>query len=281
MSKDFSRMTNEELQAIVGQQAPAQQGIDFASLSDQELEQIAAEPKKPSLLERLGRAGIPKGGTGILPSKESLATAGEFVSEFGPGLGELGAGAVQLGAEVLGQEGFAKRIGQQVEKGREGLTTAQKAGRVGGQIIGTAPIAAGGTLLSAAIKSAGAISALTPTEEGTAEAKVKQIGTGVATSVATLGAIKGGGKLVSGIRNQSKEAIKRVKSGLVARTIQELEEGSVALKTKSQDVYAKMRELNSDINPKAGTKLVTQLDKALTDSGKLNQKLHGDTMSVG
>lgn len=283
MSRDFSRLSDEELMAIAGE-SPAPR-TDFAALSDEELIAIAGEEapqptRQPSILERIGRFGIPEGGIGILPSREALGTAGEAALQIGPGLGELGAGAVQLGAELAGQEQFARQVGQQVTREREALTPAQKTGRVAGQIIGTAPIAATGALIPSVVRGAGAVSALTPTEEGTAEAKVKQIGAGVTTGLTTAGIIKTAGGAAQKARQLGQEAIKRVKSGIGARNVEALEGATQALKQKSSDLYARLRNLNSDIKPEAGTKLVTKLDDALIKSGKLNQKLHGDTISV-
>lgn len=246
--------------------------------------EFQAQPQEPSTIEEFGRAGIPQGGTGLLPSRKTLASAGSAIKEaaleIGPGLGELASGAFQRGAELVGREDISGKIGQQVEQERAGLTTAQKVGRGAGQIIGTAPIAAGGGLLTSAVKGGAAISALTPTEEGTREAAAKQLGTGVAASVLTAGAIKGAGAAVQKAKQLGSEAIKRVKSGLGARTVEQLQDGAVALKQKSSDLYQKMRELNSDISKRAGTRLATNLDETLAESGKLNQKLHGDTISV-
>jgi hypothetical protein len=280
MTRDLSNLTDEELLALAGpQQAPAK---DISALSDKELLAMAGQqtPRDPSFLERLGRAGIPERGTGILPSREALSSVGEAALEIGPGLGELAVGAVQRGAEVLGQEDFSRRLGQQQAREREALTPTQKAGRVAGQIIGTAPIAAGGALLPGVVKGAGAISALTPTEEGTAEAAVKQIGTGIGAGLATLGVLKGTGAAAVKVKQLSQEGIKRVKAGLGAKTVEELGEAATRLKEKSSNVYQAMRDIDASITQKAGTKLVTNLDDTLTKSGKLNPRLHGDTLSV-
>lgn len=236
--------------------------------------------QKPSLLERFGRLGIPEGGTGILPSKETVARAGELALEAGPALGELGVGAFQRGAEILGREDISRKVGQQLTEETKDLTPAQRAARVGFQTLATAPIAAGGALITGVIKGAGAVSALTPTEEGTAEAAVKQIGTGVTAGLATAGIIKGVGGAATKAKQLGQEAIKRVKSGIGARNVEALENATATLKQKSSDLYDRLRKLNSDINPKAATKLVTKLDKTLIESGKLNKRLHGNTMSV-
>jgi len=204
--------------------------------------------------------------------------AGEAALEIGPGLGELASGGAQRVAESIGREDISKQIGERVAKEREGLTTAQKVGRGAGQIIGTLPV--GGSGISGVIKGAAALSALTPTEEGTKEAAIKQIGTGTAAGVATFGLFKGAGASVNKAKQLGQDALKRVKSGIGAKNVEQLEAGTVALKEKSSKLYEELRNLNSDINKKAGTKLVTELDNTLAESGKLNKKLHGDTMSV-
>lgn len=290
MTREISSLSDEELFAMAGQQPQAQQrpvaSSALSSASDEELFAMAgiqpangAGGEQAGILERFGRAGIPQGGTGILPRKETLAKFGEAVLELGPGFGELFKGGVQRGAEVLGKEDFSKKLGQQVFEEREDLTPAQRAGRFVSKIIATAPIAATGGVLGLA-RGAAAISALEPTKEGTAKAAVKQIGVGVATGLATAGIFKGTGGAIKKATELGSEAIKRVKSGIGAKTVEQLETATAALKTKSSNLYDKLRKLNSDIVPKAGTRLVTDLDDTLIKSGKLNKKLHGDTMSI-
>lgn len=262
MSRDFSKLTDEELFSLAGQQPQAaQQAVpaqDLSALSDEELFTMAGQQPQQSFLGKVGEATL----------------------ELGPGLGELAVGAVQRGAEIFGQEDFSRRLGEQQAKEREGLTTPQKVGRVAGQILGTAPIAAGGSLLAGAVKGSAAIAALTPTEEGTAEAAVKQIGTGIATGVATLGIIKGTGGAVSKARDLIKSSTKSIKSGANARSIEELEGETLNLKEKASSIYDALRKTNADLAEEAGTRIITGLDETLATSGKLNARLHGDTLSV-
>lgn len=220
-------------------------------------------------VEKLGRFGT---GYSPLPSKEKLAKFGEAVLELGPAFGELFVGGVQRGAEILGQEDFSRRLGEQVAKEREGLTTAQKAGRVAGKVLATAPIGFGGGALGLA-RAGAATAALEPTKEGTAEAAVKQTLAGAGTA-AILGGVVGQAKKLG------QEAFKRVKSGIGAKNVEALQDATIALKTKASNTYGKLKKLNSDISQKAGNRIVTNLDETLLSSGKLNKKLHGSTLSV-
>jgi len=257
--------TNEQIEEFVMSQ-PQFQEVDVN------------QEAKPSFIERLGQFGVGKGGSGLLPSKETLAKVPEALLELGPGLGELGAGAFQIGSELLGREDLSRKIGQQVAKEREGLTGAQKAGRAIGQIIGTAPI--GGVGLGGAIASGSAVSALSPTQEGTLTERLKQTETGALVSAATFGIIKGTGAAAAKTKEIVQNSVKGIKSGLGIKTIEQIGEGTQALKNKASQLYDDMRKIGADLNPRTVNKITTDLDKTLLASGKLNSKLHGDTLSV-
>jgi hypothetical protein len=252
-------MTDQELLALTRQAPTPTPTRDFSQLSDDQLLAIAQpQAQDRSLISRVGEAAL----------------------EIGPGLGELAVGAVQRGAELIGREDISQRLGEQVAREREQLTTAQRVGRGVGQVIGTAPIGAGLGALRGAAVGAGTVSALTPTEEGTKEAALKQIATGTATGLATAGIIKGVGGAATKAKQLVGESVKRVKAGIGARTVEELGEAASKLKEKSSAVYEQMRNLNANITQKAGTRLVSNLDDTLEKSGKLNARLHGDTLSV-
>ena len=263
MTRDFSKLSNEELLRIAeqdtAQPTAPQPAANVSQMTDEELLSIArTEPTRQGFLQQAREAAL----------------------EIGPGLGELAVGAVQRGAEVLGQEEFSRRLGEQQAREREQLTTAQRIGRGAGQILGTAPIAAGGALIPGVVRGAGAVAALTPTEEGTAEAAVKQIGTGVATGLATLGVIKGAGGAATKAKQLAGEGIKRVKAGVGARAVEDLNIAGTKLKEKASDVYQAMRDINANVTKKAGSRLVRELDNTLERSGKLNKNLHRNTLSV-
>lgn len=212
--------------------------------------------------------------------KSFLGKVGEAAMQIGPGLGELGVGAFQLGAELAGREDISRKLGERVAAERSQLTEAEKAGRVAGQIIGTAPLGAGMSLLKGAAASGAAISGLTPTKEGTFQKRAEQAAIGAVTGVATAGVLKGAGSSAKKAVQLLPQSVQRIKSGLGARTVEQLGETGIKLKEKSSAIYDAMRNIDASITKKAGTQLVTRLDEALKASGKLNPRLHGDTLSI-
>ena len=255
MTRDISQLSDQELLNIIGEQ-PIQQPIqpDISQLSDQELQQIAVQPQERGFMQR----------------------AGEFLGELGPGLGELGVGAFQAGAELLGREDISQRVGEQLARERAELTPTQRAGRAAGQIVGTLPVGAGLGPVVGGVVGGGALSTLTPTEEGTLRARGEQ---------AALGAAVGGiaSKIIPGIGGAAKKA-KQLGSqavrGIKSRSVEQLSETTNALKNRASNLYDRMRNVNAVLRDETSAKIATNIDDALVKSGKLNPRLHGDTMAI-
>jgi len=168
-------------------------------------------PEKAAVIKEAERRGLLQGAGTKVAQAGTAATfidsLKEGILEIGPGLGELAAGAFQRGAELAGREDLSRKVGAQVAREREGLTTAQKIGRGAGQIIGTAPVGAGLGALKGAALAGGTVAGLTPTQEGTLEAAAKQAAIGAATSVATAGALRGLGKTAKGVKKLVKKEV--------------------------------------------------------------------------
>lgn len=228
--------------------------------------------KEMGAVEKLGRFGT---GYSPLPSKEKLAKFGEAVLELGPAFGELFVGGVQRGAELLGQEDFSRRLGEQVAKEREGLTTAQKAGRVAGKVLATAPIGFGGGALGLA-RGGAAVAALEPTEEGTAEAAVKQTLTGAATSLATGGALqllgKGASKLGKGVVSKIDETLF---SGQAEKPIT-----SSMLKSRASTLFKEADKKGGELNTQFKEKFIKKAAKDLSEDSEIGQILARDSTTA-
>ena len=161
------------------------------------------KPQDPSFLSKVGTATV------------------EGLAGFTEGLGRAAVGATQLGAELLGQEEFAGKIGQQIAKEKElekDDSTARKVGRFIGGIAPALPVGAGMGLIKGGIAGGAAAELIQPTETGTAKERVQQTAIGAGLGGLTGGALLGAGKTIKGT------------AGLVKRQF---------VATKPEDIIAK------------------------------------------
>lgn len=145
-------------------------------------------------------------------SDDSLLTkTGRFLGQAGPALGELAVGGVQAGAELLGQEEFAGRLGEQVAKRREGLLPEEQLGRA---VFKTAPFLPVGATMGAVrggMAAGAAMGAIEPTEEGTLEERLKQTATSAAIGGVAGAAFKGLSEAGKGLYRGTKRLFTAVK----------------------------------------------------------------------
>ena len=173
----------------------------------------------PSLLSKIGTATV------------------EGLAGFTEGLGRAAVGATQFGAEMIGQEEFAGRIGQQVAKEKElekDDPTARKVGRFIGGIAPALPVGAGMGLIRGGIAGGAAAELIEPTEKGTAKERVEQVALGAGLGGLTGGALLGAGKAIKGT------------AGVVKRQF---------VTTKPEDIIAR------GIRPEDAAPLLDQLKK--------------------
>ena len=181
---------------------------------------------KEQLTQKLINKGLLSGQEDFLQQDKSLlskigtATV-EGLAGFTEGLGRAAVGATQLGAELLGQEEFAGKIGQQIAKEKElekDDPTARKVGRFIGGIAPALPVGAGMGLIKGGIAGGAAAELIQPTEEGTAKERVGQVALGAGLGGLTGGVLLGAGKTIKGT------------AGLVKRQF---------VATKPEDIIAK------------------------------------------
>jgi len=181
---------------------------------------------KEQLTQKLINKGLLSGQEDFIQQDKSLlskigtATV-EGLAGFTEGLGRAAVGATQLGAELLGQEEFAGKIGQQIAKEKElekDDSTARKVGRFIGGIAPALPVGAGMGLIKGGIAGGAAAELIQPTEEGTAKERVGQVALGAGLGGLTGGALLGAGKTIKGT------------AGLVKRQF---------VATKPEDIIAK------------------------------------------
>jgi len=176
-----------------------------------------------------------------LISKIGTATV-EGLAGFTEGLGRAAVGATQFGAELIGQEDFAGKIGQQIAKEKElekNDPTARKVGRFIGGIAPALPVGAGMGLIKGGIAGGAAAELIQPTETGTAKERVQQTAIGAGLGGLTGGALLGAGKAVKGTAGAIKRQFTATKpEDVIAKGIRpedaqpildQLQEGKIAI----------------------------------------------------
>jgi hypothetical protein len=161
-------------------------------------------------------------------------------------------------------------------------TGAKVAAATGSKIAG---LAAGGAVGGATIN------ALAPQEEAGLENRAGETVKGAATGAVTGAAIGGvteaakvagkglanlGKDIIAGYKARPVEAI----AGFTNKPVQTLDAVASNIKEKSSVIYKAMQESNSTLTPKATKEVFTGIDSALSDSGIMNKRLHGDTLGI-
>lgn len=244
--------------------------------------EIQEQTKKPKIVGGLVGAGL----KGVQSAVESLgASASQMITQ-----GALA--PVETGLKRAGFEGLAGGIKETREKQGQKLTEtaeqlreqrraeltkgqriAESVGKVGAEIAQTGFLAPA-TTVGAGIE--GAVSgALKPTS--TIEERAKNIAVDSAISTLTFGLVKGGVKAL-GIAGKTAKA--GVKSVFASKVYDDFGKTITGLKTKASNVYKALKNVGADISDTTSQKIVNNLDNTLIQSGKLNSKLHGDTISV-
>lgn len=99
----------------------------------------------------------------------------------------------------------------------------------------------------------------------------------ISKTASTVGnTVKNVGKNIT----QKIDGVSNVVKGFYGRTVDELDQRGLQLKDQASNLYKAMRDSNAVIRPQAANKIAVDIEKAVMDSGKLNSRLHGDTLSV-
>jgi hypothetical protein len=187
--------------------------------------------------------------------------AGIFVGEVAPTIA-VGAGTGVRVTQALSQGGklakFAAPIAGIATSGGIGGATSsalsmQKEAGLGNRALETAKGGGAGFLFGAGLgvggKLVGAI--------GNAGAKLGQ-------------------DIINGFKARPAEAI----AGFTNKPIETLDAVGSAIKDKSSAIYKAMQESNSTLTPQATKKVFSGIDSALSESGIMNKRLHGDTLGI-
>lgn len=111
---------------------------------------------------------------------------------------------------------------------------------------------------------------------GTSEDRLEGAGQGAVLGGLVGGAVPAVGSALSSVKEGSKTALR----GLSARTPDALDDAAKGIKAKSSALYKQARDAGVVFKPESMQNLLDDIDKSLTSSGKLNARLHGDTLSI-
>jgi len=98
---------------------------------------------------------------------------------------------------------------------------------------------------------------------------------------AAIGAI--GGAAVPAITSALGSAVKgasNIKTGIMSRSIEDLDDAAAAIKQRSSDSYAKMRQIGAVLNPQSTQNVAQRIAKDLAADGNLNPKLHDKSLAM-
>lgn len=266
---------------------------DFSKMSDADLIKAASMNLLPTSRPSASRTildqslqGIPLTGTF---SDEVAGTAGGWGAKLYDKImqkhlfdDEDFGDVARAGRDIAGQniknelqDHPAISIGSQLASGLAtgGLASTTKAGQIltnslrGGNILTRAGARAVAGAASGAAYGAGAA------DEGQR------------TEGAEYGAVLGGGvstlaPIVGAAINTGIDATKNAWNGRFSKVVDNLQMLHDSIKDYSQKNYQIMKDANATISPEGGQAIISNINKALSDSGRTTSTLHGDTLSA-
>ena len=297
---DLSQLTDEQLNQLAqsrGIKMPQNQpSADLSSLSDEQLMQLAESRgiNKGSMIGNFAR-GIPQGiGDALIGAVQGATDVGEAGARFI----EKKIYGDNMNAQTYGDR-LAQQVGQRKEQQSQ-LPTSERVGIEVGKIIpylttgtGTAKKVATATgSRIAGLVAGGAVggvvsSALSEQEQAGLGNRAIETTKGTAIGAGTGLALGLTGKVAKGITSNGKNILAGWKARPVEaieeftkKPVESLEAVGQTIKDESSALYKTMRESGATIRPAATGKIFKEIDTALTDSGIMNQRLHGNTMGV-
>lgn len=225
----------------------------------------------------LGRAlkgiasGIEETGLGIYQTAADLGAGGLIKKGLSAIRPDLAKDFEEMTDEDISQV-FAEKAAQKRQQAEEG-GTAYQVGRFGAKI---APFLAGGTSALSLLGGGALASGTELSEETGLKNRLQQAAIGAGTSLVGGKALQGIGQLAKGGGALGKTIIQ----GTKARPVDKLDEVANAIKQKSSALYQTMRDSGATLTPQATGKIVTGIEKKIVETGKLNARLHGDTLGV-
>jgi len=259
------------------------------------------ESKDPTIEDRAGAALLGAGqGASFGFGEEALAgltTAGTLpITGAITAANKLGADIPNPMADKSIEDVYNEQLGAnraQLTKAAEGTPVEYIGGNIAGAIgggIGTAGTK-GATMLANSLRSGnlaariskGALAGAASggvygfgAGEGDAEKRLESAG-----DAALVGGVVGGAApVVASVAKNVAKGAQRTAQGAVARGVDELEAATQAMRQESSANYAAMRQANAFINKPRAINIANKAEAAMNSVGKINKRLHGDTLSV-
>jgi hypothetical protein len=253
-----------------------------------ELDQFLDAPEAPQAIAPdaldafLDGAEPPQQGTAVTRVIESTPLAAGFIG-VGGGLVKAATGAIQAGAQLIGADGVARAAGRQTKAINADLERLGTAGKVGGFVGEVAPYAAlpAGAATMAGRAGLGALGGglsggLEAQETPDLAKRGQKALTGAAIGAVAIPAVE---VAVKGVGAASK-GIRMAATGYSARGVEDLAQAAQALKAEASASYKASREAGAVLAKPKAIGIVNNVKTAIQDSGLVNDRLHGDTLSV-
>lgn len=100
----------------------------------------------------------------------------------------------------------------------------------------------------------------------------------VSSAVAKSG--KAAGTLTKPVARAAGNATKNIKTGIQSRGADALDDAAQAIKARSSDAYARMRETGAVFKPEAAEKIIKKIETDFLADGKLNPRLHDKVLGL-
>lgn len=166
-----------------------------------------------------------------------------------------------LAGQVAGT--IATGVGAGATKAGQAVTNSLRTGNAGARIVKGAATGA----VSGGVYGAG---------EGEGKERLKSAGLGAVYGGVTGGVIPAVGAVVKPVLKE----VENVYKGFKAPDVEALQSASKSIKDTSSAAYQSMRNSNATLNRSAINTITANVGKEVNSVGKLNSRLHGDTLSV-
>lgn len=253
--------TKAQIQAKMGGAQGEASGAGMAALQGFN----SAVPFGRKITSAIGAGIATAGGAGNYSDLYRQAEADAKATSDANPMANLAGTALGIGATLpVGLGNVGKQIGAAV-----GAKTFEGAGK----------LAQAGNLAAKAIKS-GVVAAPLGALYGAGEAQSGQEAQGAKTGAVLAGAIGGALPLAGAALGAGVAGAKNLYKGASARSVDDLQKAGQFLSRKSSNTYKQFREAGAVLNPNTVKGIVSNIDNALSETGRLNSSLHGKTISV-
>ncbi len=156
------------------------------------------------------------------------------------------------------------------------IKTAQAAAKGAGPIVQAVANAAAEAPITQLASTAAGVGTASALDEAGANPVTQLLVGSLAAAIPAAGrpaSARAGAKAV-------KEGAKTVAQGFKSRSVEALDEATALMKNKASELYREAREGGVIIKPQSSADLVRRIEQAVQSSGRMNKRIHADTLSV-